>query len=135
MIDQPSTALMKRSHDKSFFILHRGMKDDNPWLFTDNPMYESKPVKVLQIMYIDQSDCLLVELVYISELEPTTGEVNPSEQPEPTMPIPMQLCPKCKGEGFLIKGSLTRDPFSFCDVCKGKKTIPMYVIRKGDSKP
>jgi hypothetical protein len=51
--------------------------------------------------------------------------------------IPYQLCPKCKGQGFVSKppyvaGDIdtwaSSDSSFACDVCNGNKIIPMQVV-------
>jgi len=53
--------------------------------------------------------------------------------------VPYQLCPKCGGQGTVSKppyvaGDVyewTSSQCSFiCDVCDGKKIIPMYIIQE-----
>lgn len=46
--------------------------------------------------------------------------------------IPFQLCPKCNGDGNLMRYNsppMTTTNCPVCDVCNGKKIIPMYLIQ------
>jgi len=48
--------------------------------------------------------------------------------------VPHQVCPKCKGEGVVLVQTWYDSPTSItsriqvCDVCGGKKIIPMHVM-------
>jgi len=48
--------------------------------------------------------------------------------------VPYQLCPKCSGDGVVLVQNWYGSPTSIssgiqvCDVCGGKKIIPMHVI-------
>lgn len=44
--------------------------------------------------------------------------------------VPFQLCPKCSGEGDI---AITTARVT-CDVCGGKKIIPMHPIKKKEEK-
>lgn len=47
--------------------------------------------------------------------------------------IPQQLCPKCNGDGHLLRYNsppmLGTTNQAICDVCKGKKVIPFKIIK------
>jgi len=45
--------------------------------------------------------------------------------------VPFQLCPKCAGEGKIVRLNLDTSAYNTeepCDVCFGAKVIPMAVI-------
>lgn len=45
--------------------------------------------------------------------------------------VPFQLCPKCNGEGDIeMSGYSTIIARVTCDVCSGRKIIPMHPIKK-----
>lgn len=45
--------------------------------------------------------------------------------------VPYQLCPKCNGKGWVYPHSALTCSTEPCDVCKGAKIIPMYVLPNG----
>ena len=46
--------------------------------------------------------------------------------------IPWQICPKCNGSGYVpcASGGSAWYISVSCDVCGGKKIIPMHVVKK-----
>jgi hypothetical protein len=42
--------------------------------------------------------------------------------------VPYQCCPVCNGTGRIMGSSYSGAIFETCDVCNGKKIIPMHVI-------
>ena len=51
---------------------------------------------------------------------------------EKTGYVPYQLCPKCHGDGNLLRFNspslMSTADDAICDVCKGEKIIPMAVV-------
>jgi hypothetical protein len=49
--------------------------------------------------------------------------------------VPYQLCPKCNGEGEVLKNVLCGSPtsissgFETCNLCHGKMVIPMCIVK------
>lgn len=46
--------------------------------------------------------------------------------------VPYQLCPKCHGDGDLLRHNspplLSTTAVPICDVCEGEKIIPMAIV-------
>lgn len=52
---------------------------------------------------------------------------------EETKYIPYQKCPICEGKGLVIPIYDTSSLYEQCDVCLGKKIIPMHEIREASN--
>lgn len=70
---------------------------------------------------------------WLDESEPTPIPASPAKTAEESH-VPFQCCPKCEGQGIVSKPSwipqgvdqwAASDPHHQCDVCNGKKVIPM----------